>query len=68
MASIRSATRSLKELPRLNPREIPEEEAEDIMVDIELAAMQIAAGAKLAQKKLKGTLKIVEKYLAENAE
>ena len=68
MASIQSANKSLRQLSRLDPRKLTEEEAEDAMVDVELAAMQVSAAAKLAAKKLKGTLKKVEKYLAEASE
>lgn len=44
------------------------EDAEDIMLDIELAALQIEASAKSEIKLLEKALKKVEKYLKENAE
>ena len=65
-ARMRSAVELLKKQQTAVP--VGDEAAEDIVVDVELLAMQLAASAKSSIKDLKKVRAKAAKYLAENVE
>ena len=65
-ALMRSGTKLLEKQVRVKPVNV--EAAEDVLVDVELLAIQVASAAKSAQKELRKVTKKVEKYLAETSE
>lgn len=65
-AIMRKAAKLLEVTARSEP--LTEEEAEDVIGDIELLAMEIRAAARSSIKELEQALKTTRKYLAENTE
>ena len=65
-ALMKAATELLKKQSTAHP--VNDEAAEDVIVDVELLGMQVAAAAKAAVKELKKARTKAKVYLAENSE